>query len=63
MTQNPNAISRALGPTDTARFIRQYSIGGGDYTANRNKWLDETVMADIITDAEKMDTEFLKNKK
>ena len=53
------ALNCALGPTDTARFIRQYSNGSGDYTANRHKWLYDATMADIIAEAEKKDSALL----
>ena len=61
MTQNPNnAISRALGPTDTANLAD--NTPKDDHTANRYTWLDETTMAEIIAAAEKKMQSFCKNK-
>lgn len=33
------ALSKALGPVDMARFISSYDTGAGDYTRDRLQWL------------------------
>ena len=34
-----DALAKALGPEDAARFIRSYDHGSGDYTRDRKKIL------------------------
>jgi hypothetical protein len=38
-----------MGVVDTIRFLNQFSIGQGDYTKEREKWLDDISMDDAIT--------------
>nr|WP_319540815.1 hypothetical protein [uncultured Methanospirillum sp.] len=33
------ALSKALGPVDMARFLSSFEIGSGDYTRDRHTWL------------------------
>ncbi len=33
------ALSKALGPIDMARFISSFEHGSGDYTKERHQWL------------------------
>ena len=49
-------LFREMGVVDTIRFLNQFSIGQGDYTKEREKWLggislDEAI-AQIKTDRE-----------
>ena len=45
------ALLRALGPEGMARFLRQFEMHIGDYTAERHEWLGapdvDTVVARI----------------
>ena len=34
------ALMRELGPVGYVRFMQQFDRGNGDYTAEREKWLD-----------------------
>ncbi|MEW6697491.1 MAG: hypothetical protein ACOY35_08280 [Bacillota bacterium] len=42
------ALAKSLGPAGMARFIQQYDIGTGDYTKNRNNWLDNMTLDEIL---------------
>ena len=35
------ALARELGPVGMARFLQQFEIGWGDYSAERHQWLDQ----------------------
>ena len=41
------ALMRELGPVGCVRFMQQFDHGKGDYTAEREKWLD-AVSADQL---------------
>jgi hypothetical protein len=34
-------LARELGPTGLVRFLQQFELGSGDYTAEREQWLGE----------------------
>jgi uncharacterized protein YciU (UPF0263 family) len=34
-------LARELGPADYLRFLQQFEAGRGDYTAERQSWIDE----------------------
>ena len=34
------ALARELGPVGMVRFLQQFESGHGDYTKDRNEWLD-----------------------
>lgn len=38
-----------LGVVDTLRFLNQFSMGKGDYTKEREKWLDDLSLKDAIS--------------
>ncbi len=42
------ALSKALGPVGMARFLYQYESGTGDYTKERNLWLDEYDIDSVV---------------
>lgn len=35
------ALSRELGPVGMVRFLQMFETGDGDYTSQRQKWLDD----------------------
>ena len=37
-----------MGVVDTIRFLNQFSVGRGDYTKERDNWLDDISMDDAI---------------
>ena len=41
-------LSRELGVEGLARFLRLYRSGSGDYTRDRDKWLANTSIEEII---------------
>ena len=42
------ALARTLGPVDMVRFLRQYDMGSGDYTKERDKLLSGMSIDDIM---------------
>ena len=42
------ALVRVLGVTDAIRFLEQYTTGRGDYTAEREAWLENEPMDTLI---------------
>ncbi|MEM8557656.1 MAG: hypothetical protein AAGG50_07520 [Bacteroidota bacterium] len=50
-----DALIRALGVADTARFLQQYGPGLGDYTAERDALIDDLSMEEVLRLAEEHD--------
>ena len=44
------ALVDALGYDDAIRFIKQFDLGSGDYTKERQQWLDKMSLEDIWAD-------------
>ena len=42
-------LFKEMGVVDTIRFLNQFTIGQGDYTKEREKWLGDISMDDAIT--------------
>lgn len=42
------ALVKALGPVGMARFLQQFEIGSGDYTRDREEWLKELTVRDVV---------------
>lgn len=42
VSQGYQALVNALGVVDAIRFIQHFTPGQGDYTRDRNQWLDQT---------------------
>ena len=47
------ALSRELGAVGLVRFLQQFEVGYGDYTAERHTWLKERAVADIAEQIER----------
>jgi hypothetical protein len=47
-----DALAEALGPVDMARFLQSFDLGRGDYTKEREKWLDQG-LEEIVKEIEK----------
>lgn len=47
-TRGLQALLRELGPVDTARFLRQFEPGKGDYTQERHAWLDGLKLDQVV---------------
>jgi hypothetical protein len=46
--QATHILFREMGVVDTIRFLNQFSIGCGDYTKEREKWLADISLDDAI---------------
>ena len=42
-------LFKEMGVVDTIRFLNQFSIGQGDYTKEREKWLSDITMDEAIS--------------
>lgn len=45
-----DALVKALGPVDMARFLQQFELGSGDYTRDRDEWLGDISVDDVVAD-------------
>lgn len=43
-------LFKQMGIVDTFKYLNQFSLGHGDYTKDRNKWLDNLTLKDIVSD-------------
>lgn len=43
-------LFKQLGVVDTFKFLGQFTLGQGDYTQERNQWLDKLSLEDIVSD-------------
>lgn len=43
-------LIREMGVVDTLRFLSQFRTGGGDYTKERGKWLDDLSLDEIVSE-------------
>jgi len=46
--QGYKALVDSLGVADAIRFIQHFSPGQGDYTKERDQWLDKISLEDVI---------------
>jgi len=44
-----NILFREMGVVETIRFLNQFSLGRGDYTKDREKWLGNISLDDAIS--------------
>lgn len=42
-------LFKEMGIVDTIRFLNQFSMGQGDYTKEREKWLGDISLDDAIS--------------
>ncbi|MEA2110375.1 MAG: hypothetical protein U9P07_13275 [Pseudomonadota bacterium] len=47
--QATHILFKEMGVVDTIRFLNQFSVGQGDYTKERDTWLNDISMNDVIT--------------
>ncbi len=47
--QATHILYKEMGVVDTIRFLNQFSVGEGDYTKERDTWLNDISMNDAIT--------------
>ena len=43
-------LVREMGVVDTQRFLSQFRVGSGDYTAERRPWLDDLPLEQIVAE-------------
>ena len=47
------AVAKKLGPLGMVRFLQQFETGRGDYTKERDQWLKDADMKEIISEIRK----------
>lgn len=47
-----DALVRALGPVGMARFLQQFDVGHGNYTADRDRILGDPTVDDLMDELE-----------
>lgn len=47
--QATRILFEKMGVVDTLRFLNQFSVGQGDYTKDREKWLGDISLDDAIS--------------
>ena len=40
-------LAKELGPVGFVRFLQQFELGRGDYTAERHEWLEDSDVATL----------------
>lgn len=45
-----DALVKALGPVDMARFLQQFELGSGDYTRDREEWLRDITVDGAVAE-------------
>jgi len=48
--QATEVLIREMGVVDAHRFLNQFRIGSGDYTAERGQWLDQLSLNDVLSE-------------
>jgi hypothetical protein len=48
-----DALLKALGPIGMIRFLQQFETGKGNYTIEREKWLGDMKVKDILEELER----------
>ena len=48
-----NALTKELGATGTAQFIRHFDMGSGNYTEEREELLKDVTLDDIVASIKK----------
>jgi len=43
-------LCREIGPVDTMRFVGQFTVGYGDYTAERDELFEDMTLDDMIAE-------------
>jgi hypothetical protein len=47
------AVAKKLGPLGMVRFLQQFETGRGDYTKERDQWLKDADVKEIISEIRK----------
>ena len=51
-----SALKQELGVVGAAYFIRQFGVGYGDYTAERNGWLADLTFDEVMKEVREIDS-------
>lgn len=43
-------LFKQMGVVDTFRFFNQFTLGSGDYTQERQQWLDDLTLEEIVSE-------------
>ena len=52
--QATHILCKEIGVVNTIRFINQFTTGYGDYTKEREKWLQDLSLEDIVSEIKQM---------
>ena len=44
------ALAKALGPVGMVRFLQQFELGSGDYTRDRENWLKDLSVRNVVSE-------------
>ena len=47
------ALLQELGPVNLVRFLQQFETGYGDYTQERDEWLDQYTVEEIAQEVQR----------
>lgn len=47
------ALARDLGSVGMVRFLQQFEMGQGDYTAERHTWLGKRTVRELVEEIER----------
>jgi hypothetical protein len=47
------AVAKKLGPLGMVRFLQQFETGRGDYTRERDQWLKDADLKEIVSEIRK----------
>lgn len=47
------AVAKELGPLGMVRFLQQFETGRGDYTKERDQWLKDADIKEVISEIRK----------
>ena len=48
--QSLEALTKALGPVGMVRFLQQFELRGGDYTHDREQWLQGVTVEQAVAE-------------
>jgi hypothetical protein len=52
--QGYQALVESLGVVNAIKFLQHFSVGQGNYTLDRNQWLNEISLEDVFQDMENL---------
>lgn len=49
-SQAIRVLCREIGAVNTARFLNQFSTGSGDYTKDRDAWIGDPTVEELLSE-------------